>query len=364
MKISAMGIIFSDTGKDLLMGLTDNRTTASIPVGGRYRMVDFPLSNMAHGGVSRIGVLSRTHYRSLMDHLGTGKEWDLSRKHGGLFILPPFSGKNGMYNTEIEALQGIADFISAGNESLAVLFGSDLICNFDLASAMKAHISSNSDITVIYKKMTVPVRRRGYEIVNGGVASVKSVSAGKKGNIPVAYIFGRTRLANLISESRDYGYKDFELDMVVNQQAYMKVSAYEITDCVIAVDNLPSYFDAGMKLLDEEVRESVFSSDRPVYTSDSTHMPAKLGQDAIVKNSLISSGCDIEGEVVNCVLSRGVRVAKGAKLKNCIVLNDTYISSYATLENAVIDRNVIVESEHSVKGSESSPFYVAQNTTI
>ena len=365
MKTSALGIIFGDTRRDALPGITDHRTTASIPFGGRYRIVDFTLSNMAHGGVTRIGVLSRYHYRSLMNHIGTGKEWDLSRKHGGLFILPPFSGRNsGMYNTVIEALQGITDFIGAGSEKLAILSGSDLVANIDVASAVKYHTEEENDITVIYKNMTVSAPRRVYDVVNGGIASVRSAGAGESGSVPIMYIFGRTRLLRMIQESMDYGYTDFELDMAVNQQHHMKVGAYEEKGCVLAVDSLTSYFDAGMAILDPKVREELFSPGRPIYTSGSTYMPAKFGQNSSVVNSLISAGCEVEGTVENCVLFRGVKVGRGAVLKNCIVMSGTAIGEYASLSYAVIDRDVRVESEHSVKGNAENPAYVPQVSTV
>lgn len=365
MKTSAMGIIFGDTVRNDLPGITDNRTTASIPFGGRYRLIDFALSDMVHGGIGRIGVLSRRYYRSLMDHIGTGKEWDLSRKHGGLFILPPFSGKdNGMYTGNVEALIGISDFIAAGTEKLAVLRESDMVTNVDLSSAIRQHVADGNDITVVYKTMTLSFPRRVYEIVNDGVVSVYTAKAGETGQVPVAYIFDRIRLLNIIHEAADHGFDDFEADMVVNQQSHAHLGAVEADGCVLLVDGVQAYYEAGMAILDPAVNAALFSAKRPVYTSDSPRMPAKFGQNAKVVNSLVAAGCEIEGEVENCILFRGVRVAKGAKVTNSIVMNDSSIGAHALLDYAVVDRAARIENEHSVCGNDKQIVYVGQKAII
>ncbi len=365
MKLSAMGIIFGDTAGKNLPGLTDNRTTASIPFGGRYRLIDFALSDMVHGGVNRIGVLSKRYFRSLMDHVGTGKEWDLSRKHGGLFVLPPFSSKdNGMYADNVEALVGIADFIAGGTEKLAVLMESDMVTNIDLAAAMKSHAGQGNDVTVVYKKITLSDPRRVFEVVNGGLASVYTAKGGETGCVPVAYIFDRVRLLNIIRETEDHGFNDFETDMVLNQQTHVQVGAVEAQGCVLLVDCVQAYYEAGMAILEPDKNKDLFFRNHPVYTSDSPRMPAKFGQNAKVVNSLIAAGCDVEGEVENSILFRGVRVGKGAKIKNSIVMSDSAVGAHAVLDYAVVDRMARVENDHSVCGNDKQVVYVGQNAIL
>lgn len=365
MKTTAMGIVFGDTVRDDLPGITDNRTTASIPFAGRYRLIDFLLSDLVHGGVSRIGVLSRRYYRSLMDHIGTGKEWDLSRKHGGLFILPPFSSKdNGMYTGNVEGLIGIADFIAAGTEKLTVLRESDMVSNIDLSAAMEKHLSSGNDITVVYRSLVLPTDRRAFEIVGDGVVSVYNAKAGETACVAVAYIFDRIRLLNIIRDAEDHGFTDFETDMVVNQHSHAKVGAVEADGCVLLIDSLPAYFAAGMTILDPAVCGDLFSSRRPVYTSDSPRMPGKFGQNAKVSGSLVASGCEIEGEVENCILFRGVRIGPGAKVRNSIIMNDCSVGAHASLDYAVVDRMARIENEHSVRGNEEQPAYVGQGVIL
>jgi len=364
MKRTSMGILLGDTAWERLPGLTDNRPTASIPFGGRYRMVDFSLSNMVHAGVTRIGVLSCHHYRSLMDHIGNGKEWDLSRKHGGLLLLPPFSGRNnGMYGDNVEALIGIADFIAAGNEELCMLGESDMVSNINLEAALRAHEEEKNDITVVYQSLTLSSPHRVFDISGGTVSAVREGKVNETGNVAVAYIFNRVRLINIIREAEDHDFRDFELDMIVNQQTHASVGAVEAEGTVLLINSLQDYFTAGMSVLNESVRDALFAV-RPVYTSDSTHMPAKFGQEGSVTNSLVSSGCEIEGEVINCILFRGVHIGKGARVKNSIVMNDSFIGDHAHVSSVVVDRGARVEPEHSLRGREDKVAYLAQNAVI
>ena len=364
MKTTSLGIIFGDTSAEKLDGLTLNRTTASLPFGGRYRVIDFTLSAFAHAGVSRVGVLSKRHYRSLMSHVKSGKEWDLSRKHGGLFILPPFSGsEGGIYNNNIEALRSVADFIAAGREDLVILCESDIIFNIDLSAAIKTHVENQNDITVVYQNVKVPSSRRGFEIVNGGIVAPVDVFAGECGNIPVAYIYDRIALLNIIKDSLDYGYNDFERDMVANQQPHCKVAAVSADGICLIADSVKAYYDANMNLLDPAVRDELFMPARFVYTSSGTHMPAKIG-DGEVENSLIAEGCDIEGKVRNSVLFRGVKVQKDAVVENSVVLSNAYIDKFASVKYTVADRDVYVHTAHSLRGSEDNPVFAEANRQI
>ena len=365
MKRTAMGIILGDTAWERLPGLTDNRTTASIPFGGRYRLIDFTLSNMAHAGVTRVGVLSCRHYRSLMDHVGNGKEWDLSRKHGGLFVLPPFSGKNnGMYHGTAEALVGITDFVTAGNEDLCIIAESDMVSSVDLTEAIRAHEDAQNDITVVYAQTKLTSPHRVYDLSGTTVTAVREGKAGETGTIAVAYLYNRQRLVNILREAEDHGFKDFELDLVVNQQTHAKIGAVEAKGCLLLIDSLQAYYDANKRLLLPAVRDALFVPSRPVYTSASIRMPAKFGQNGSVKNSLIAAGCEIEGEVTDCILFRGVHIGKGARVHHCVILNDAFIGDHAHVSHAVVDRAARVEPEHSVCGTADELFYLAQSAVI
>ena len=153
---NVVGLIFSNMHDSELGQLTKQRTMGSVPFGSRYRAIDFPLSNMVNSGISKVGVVTKSNFQSLMDHLGSGKSWDLSRKHEGLFILPPFGYNNSVYQSRVEALSGIHNFLSHCREEHVVMSDCHIIYTMDYKPALEAHIAKNADITVVYKNAVMP----------------------------------------------------------------------------------------------------------------------------------------------------------------------------------------------------------------
>lgn len=358
--------------------LTSVRTMASVPYGCRYRLVDFPLSNMVNSGISKIGIITHNNYQSLMDHIGTGKDWDLARRSGGIRILPPFiasyNSANGgkLYTTRLEALMGVTSFISKCTEEYIVLSDCDGICTIDLNEVLADHIKKNADITIVTR--TVSEKK---DIPNDGATEIKCDEDGfatevsayiehdRPANISTnIMIANRLFLLNAINDASAHGYSHFYKDIISRRVKSARINCYQYDGIYLQITSLESYFRCSMQLLDPEVRHGLFVEDSPIYTKLRNSAPTVYAEGSQVKNSYVADGCVIEGTVENSIIFRGVHIGKGTVVKNSILLQDTYTGDNVNLNCVITDKNVVIRNNRVLSGHESMPFFISKGAMV
>ncbi|MBR5308757.1 MAG: glucose-1-phosphate adenylyltransferase subunit GlgD [Clostridia bacterium] len=377
--MTVVGLIFSNVYDRNISEMTRKRTMASVPFGCRYRLIDFALSNMVNSGIDKVGIVTHYNYQSLLDHIGNGKDWDLARRSGGIKILPPFitaydsNVANKLYSTRLEAMIGINNFINRCTEDYVVLSDCDIICNINLSKVIKQHEESGADLTVVTKKMFLTDDDAGKHTIiesdDEGYASNVYVSTSNTIGInPIStniYVIKRTTLQGLLLEALAHGYKSFTLDVLTVLAKKRLVKCYEFDGYYAYVHSLAGYFSTSMQLLDPNVRAGLFGiKHRPVMTKVRNSAPTKYTDGAVVNNSLIADGCVIEGEVIDSILFRGVKVGKGTVIKNCILLQDTYIGENCNLNCVITDKNVVIKDGRNLSGHESMPFFIEKGARV
>lgn len=371
MSASAVGVIFSNLHEENVPELVRRRTMASIPFGGRYRLIDFPLSNMVNAGITTIGLMANNNYRSLIDHLGSGKDWDLARKDGGIILLPPFSDESEkLYTTRLEALKGLTSFLARRQENYVVFSDCDGVARINISDILAYHENKNADITMVTHYEEV-VKTANYLLIasdkEGRVNEVKinpRVKSKTKADVYInVMVFNRHFLLNLIADSVAHGYTQFESDVIAKQLDSLKIYNYEFQGYYAGIGSMAAYYKHNMELLDKSVRDELFGS-HDIYTKVRDSAPSKYGDNAIVKNSLISDGCEIEGIVENSILFRGVKVAKGAAVKNSIIMQDNIIGSNASLDCVITDKNVVITDRRKLSGCDLLPYFIQKGTML
>ena len=367
----ALGLIFPNSYDNWVPELVNVRLMASIPFASRYRMVDFVLSSMANSGIDNISVIVKKNYHSLMDHLGSGREWDLVRKHGGLNIFPPFMESDSRaYLGRAGALANTLDFLRSQKEKYVVMTDSNIAVNFDFSKMIDAHIESGADITVAYSEQELPANFLYHEAndrdhyytlnINNGRVEKILINAKDKGvqNFSMSmYVVERELLINLINEASLRGNEYFERDVLIPQLSKLNVQAYKYEGYLARITGMKSYFDENMKLLDDYNVDALFEG-APIYTKIRDDNPTRYIDGAKVKNTMAADGCVIEGEVENCVLFRGVKIAKGAVVKNCVLMQDTVVEAGANVEYTITDKDVVITAGKELKGNDSFPVYI------
>ena len=369
---NALGILFPNNYDNTIPEMVTDRAMASIPFGGRYRMIDFALSSMTNSGINNVSVIVRKNYHSLMDHVGAGREWDLARRRGGLNIWPPFADKTiKLYNSRVEAIDSIMHFLDYQKERYVVMSDTNLAVNVDYKEMMEAHQKSGADITMLYYKTEIPAGRRRDNCTvdvdeNGRVSQLyfNDYRPGKQNLNMNIYVMERTTLIRLIKDAASRGLINFEREVLGAQVENLDIRALEYTGYVAQICNMKSYFDENMKLIDDNNLNALFPKGSPVYTKLRDDNPTRYLTGSKVVNSLIADGCHIEGTVENCVLFRGVVVEKGAVVKNCVLMQDTVVQADANLSCVVTDKNVTVTANKSLAGTDSYPVYVAKRHTV
>ena len=369
----ALGIIFPNSYDSLVPELVSERLMASIPFASRYRMVDFILSSMVNCGIGNVSIIVRKNYHSLMDHLGSGREWDLTRKNGGLNIVPPFAGKTvKVYNGRVEALASILDFLRSQKEKYVVMSDANIAVNFDFNAMIDAHVESGADVTVAYTEEKIPASALAAHVENKNLYYTLSMEDGWVKDLMInskapgiqnfsmnIYIVGREFLIEQISNAYAHGYVFFERDILAPQLDKLKVKAFRYDGYVAHISDMKSYFDENMKMLKEENVNALFAAS-PIYTKIRDDNPTRYISGAKAKNIMAADGCVIEGEVENSILFRGVKIAKGAKVKNCVLMQDTVVEADANIEYIISDKNVTITAGKEVKGTDTFPVYVAK----
>jgi glucose-1-phosphate adenylyltransferase len=374
----ALGIIFSNTYDAFVPELVNLRLMASIPFASRYRMIDFILSSMSNCDITNIAIMVNQNYHSLMDHLGSGREWDLVRKNGGLSIYPPSAEKTSgsKYIGKVNALNGILGAIKARSEKYVVIADSNIAVNFDFKKMLAAHEASGADITIAYNEQPIPQgllsqkdNSKGFyytlEVEEGRVRKlfVNTKETGIQNFAMNIYVVNRELLIDLINNASIRGQQFFEREILLQNLDRLNVQGYKYDGYVSRVIGMKSYFDENMRLLDDHNLDALFSP-APIYTKIRDDNPTRYKNGSQVQNAMIADGCLIEGEVENSILFRGVKVAKGAKVKNCILMQDTVIEAGASVEYLITDKQVTVTAGKEMKGTDTFPFYIAKQHTV
>ena len=369
---NALGILFPNSYDNTVPELVTERTMASIPFAGRYRMIDFPLSSMANCGITNVSVIVRKNYHSLMDHLGAGREWDLSRRRGGLNMWPPFADKNvKLYNGRVEAIASILNYLQSQREKYVVLSDTNIAANIDYNSILAEHQKSGADITMLYRRAEVPAGLRDdnctVSVGEGGRVTEFLFNDSRPGpqnlNLNV-YVMERAALIKLIKDATSRGVLFFEREILAHNVSVLNIHAIEYTGYVALVCDMKSYFDENRKLIDEQNLNALFPPTSPIYTKLRDDNPTRYVTGSKVSDSLIADGCCIEGTVENCVLFRGVIVRRGAVVRNCVLMQDTVIEPDVRLDCVVTDKNVRVTAGQHLSGTESFPVFVAKRHVV
>ena len=374
-----MGIVYTSKDDLTLRELTSQRAVAAIPVAGRYRIIDFTLSSLVNSNIHNVGIIAQKNYHSLMDHLGSGKDWDLHTRNNGLFFLPPFMTRenNGEYNGLLDALRSNFDYLRRSNQDFVILTDSDYVMNTTFEPMIEQHIKSGADITMMYQRATPAITEFSSSSKNNhvymAVDTDKDIinleinpNAASYDNLFLNVLMvKRTLLIYLVDQAISRGSRDLYADVLLPaiQAGSLKIKGYEEKSYYRRIETIRGYFNFNMDLLKPGVREEVFGAN-PVYTKIRDYIPTIYRGGAKIRNSLIADGCVIDGEVENCVLFRGVRVGKGAKLKNCIIMQDGYIEEGVELENVIFDKAVTIRSHSRLIGQKQYPIVIGKNITL
>ena len=374
---NTLGIIIGFDSNNDLRELSEHRPVASVPFGGRYRVIDFMMSNLVNSGCYQVAVLMRDKYQSLLDHLGSGKDWDLSRKRGGMFLLPPnaFAPKSSPlvtenYRTSLEALGSISDMLNKNKSEHVLICSADIVANIPLDEVMKEHKKSEADVTIVCTKnpeggafdmfLDLSPRHEVEDIRNGdnmgGKCKYKSMGI---------YIMKRKYLQSLLSDCVTHNLRSFKRDAM--QHVFKrgdKVHGYVFDKYSAKIENVKGYFSASMDMLDKDIRDQVFLENRPILTKIYDEAPTYYGEDAEVSDSLIADGSRIEGTVKNSIIFRGCTIAKDAVVKDSIVLPNSSIGEGVELSYVVTDKGVTVRENRKMVGGATYPVAIAKNATV
>ena len=370
--MNMMGIIFSNIYDERMGEIATHRTMASVPFGGRYRLIDFVLSSMVNSGITNVGVITKQNYQSLMDHLGNGKEWDLDRKVDGLFILPPFNqGQKSIYRGKLEALWGALSFLKRSNEEYVLLADTNIICNIDYREMLKQHVESGAQISVITKRETIENAGDVRELIVRSDFSGRVVDVLMHYSVPGVvnagigmYIMKRSFLIDILQDAHSYNLVDFEQDIIQAKRSYLNIGEISFNGEVLRVEGVGNYFAANMALLNSEVRNEIFTEGSPIYTKVRDEFPTHYRKGCNIKNSLIADGCIIEGEVENSVIFRGVTVGPGARIKNCIIMQGTKIEENVELDYTICDKNVVVTRGRLLMGAPAHQIIISKDKVV
>ncbi len=370
--IDARGIILSTDEK--ITPVTNVRAISALPIAGSYRLIDFVLSNMANAGIRNVGVVTSSNYKSLMDHIKSGKPWDLDRKNGGLTILPPNMqrAKYGMLRGDVDMLEGVYEYISQATETYVILSLGNSIYNVNFEEVLEKHIENQADITVIYKKMP---KISDKELSRFTLIDVDDQDRivdieiepfyPKTSNTGLdVYVMERALLSSILDECIARGEHDIMKDAIIKKLDALRVYGYEYKGYTDKIDSLKAYFKNNMAFLNPDIRKEMFNSENPIYTKSKDRAPTKYGTDAVVENSLISDGCIIEGTVKNSILSRGVKVEKGAVVENSIIMQDSVVAESASVDHVIFDKNVCVTEGRRLLGQDSFPLAIEKDGVI
>ena len=368
--MSVMGIIFAnDVAVD---ALTAKRTMASLPFGGRYRQVDFHLSNLTAGGIRHVGIVSRSNYQSLMNHVGSGEEWGLELEEGGLEFLTPYAlGNDDRYRGKLENLSAVLDFLKFAEDEYVVLTDSSILTNLDIKDIVKSHKASGKDITIVAKPGVANGKKvldLALKLENGAISDIVVSFPAPEGYLASMDLFvvGRQWLIEQVQQLVAHDKYHMDRDLVLGQwnAGNLSINIYEYNGVALYNESTAEYFANSMALLEKDIRNGIFHAHHPIFTKVRDRVPTYYGEDCEIENSLIADGCILDGEVENSVLFRDVTIEKDAEVEHCVIMNDAIIGQGAQLKYAILDKNVTVTPGAKLIGTPANPVIIKRGETV
>ena len=370
--MNVTGIIFANDGT--VSALTEKRTMASLPFGGRYRQVDFALSNLACAGIRRVGIITRHSYQSLMNHVGSGEEWGLEMEEGGLEYLTPFSSsRTSDYRGKLESLYAAMSFLEYGEEDeLFVMIDSAILSNIDLNKVIISHLDSGKDITVVTKA--------GF--ANGNRVVDLALKRDKKGQIvdlvvdyaaPAGYevsmdifVLSKKWLVEQVKEHIAHNLYHMDRDLVLGlwQKKELTINVYPFDGVAMYNESVEEYFANSLAIVNKEIRDDLFGGNHPVYTKVRDRVPSYYGEDCTIENCSVADGCFLEGSAKNSVLFRQVTVAPNAVVEDSIIMNDTVVGEGAELKYVILDKDVVVRPGAKLQGTATNPVIIRRGEVV
>lgn len=370
--MNVLGIIFANDGE--IGDLTNKRTTATVPFGGRYRQVDFHLANLSAAGVRHIGIISRRNYQSLMHHVASGEEWGLEMGQGGLEFLTPFSmSAVDNYHGKLETLYTAMDFLEYGSsDGYVIMTGSAILSNVDMKAVLNAHIASGKDLTMVTKA----------GVANGNKRLDLAVKLDQDGQIedmvvdyaaPAGYaasmdifVVGKNWLIQRVKECVAHNLYHMDRDLVLGQwqKKAVSVNVYQFEGHALYNETVNEYFTNSMALISKRVRHDLFGANHPVYTKVRDQVPSYYGEGCKVENSILADGCVLEGQVSHSVLFRQVTVEAGALVSDCVIMNNALVGANCELRYVILDKDVTVRPNSRLIGTPTNPIIIKRGEIV
>ena len=377
--MSASGIIFSNIHDNNIPELTRLRTVASVPFACRYRFIDFTLSNMVNSNIYNISVITHYNYQSLMDHIGSGKDWDLARRSGGIKILPPYinayaNNSNLVYQTRLQALKSVNNSISRITDDYVVLSDCDVICNVDFNDIIAYHQKTEADMTIAVKSVELTPETAKINTIftsdeEGRVTDVLAYPTNFRGVADISLnivVMKTSYLQQIVLDAIAHDHVSLTRDVIARNMKHMNYRVYKYEGYFACISSFADYYSHSMDLLHNvEARDSLFNvKNRPVYTKVRNSTPSYYSPTSIVKNSMIADGCYIEGTVENSIIFRGAKIGRNATVKNSIIMQDSIIGEGAFLNCVITDKNAVIRDGRMLSGADTQPYYISKGKLI
>ncbi len=370
--MNVMGIIFANDGS--LDALTHSRTMASLPFGGRYRQVDFHLSNMAAAGIRHVGIVSRHNYQSLMNHIGSGEEWGMELEEGGLEFLTPYAmSATDIYRGKLDSLHSVMGFLAYGPEDEYVIMAdSAVLCNIDLNRVLESHIESGKDITVV-TKAGIADGKKQLDLAlkldaDGGICDIAVDYVADPSYLASMDIFvlKKSWLREKVREfiARNLFHMDRDLVLGLWQKGELSLNICQFRGVALFNDTPEEYFRNSLSLIEPEIRHDLFGHNHPVFTRVRDRVPTYYGENCRVKSSIVADGCILEGQALQSVLFRNVAVQEGAEVKDCIIMNDSVVGAGAQLQYVILDKDVTIRPGARLIGTPNAPIIIKRGETV
>lgn len=371
---NAFGLIYTGDANMQLRELTFSRSVAAVPFGGRYRTIDFMLSDMVNSGITNVGIIAQRNYHSLMDHLESGKEWDLHRKRDGLFILPPFvtHDNTGVYKGTVDAIRSCMGYIRRSSQRYVVLTGSHTIYNTAYTDMIEQHIKTGADITIMYNEESESYDSRRYDdlrLVMDETGQITDLALNPANPRSLncscdAFVMEKGLLEYLVDDASSHAEFDFMRDVLVKNVGNLRMYGWRFDGYVARLNSIEDYYKHNMALLEKDISKQLFTSEHPIYTKIKDEVPAQYVGSGRAKNSVVADGCVIEGTVENCVLFRGVHVAEGAVVRNSIIMQSGEIGPGSRLDYMILDKGVHIREGRTISGHATYPMILRKGTTV